>query len=218
MSFLDGKPDGSFVVWYDSGAKMGEGTFQNGKPDGIATKWHENGDKEGERTFENGELHGRRTEWNENGQKTMEASYNQGRLLSIKSWKPNGETCPLTRFENGYGLAVKWHDEKQKASEVKFQKGKEHGMGHSWYKNGNKRTSIKWELGLIEEVSVWKPDGSICPESKVVDGKGLVVKYKEDGLEEERTEIEEGEEKDFLKKLSSMEFSYDAYNKYGKWF
>ena len=44
----------------------------------------------------------------------------------------------------------------------------------------------------MERLTVWQPDGSECPVSRLAGGKGAMVTYREDGSIEEVALIEEG--------------------------
>jgi hypothetical protein len=47
--------------------------------------------------------------------------------------------------------------------------------------------------GYALDLTVWKPDGTLCPESGVTAGFGYWLSYEENGELKDRTEISNGE-------------------------
>ena len=61
---------------------------------------------------------------------------------------------------------------------VVADKPPENGPHVEYYENGKKRSEAHYKNGKLVSVSVWKPDGKLCPITKIVDGSGILVDYK----------------------------------------
>ena len=85
--------------------------LKDGKKHGLWTRWHKNGQKEWEANYKDGKEHGLWTSWYENGQKRSEKNYNYEALMTAKSWKPNGEKCPVTKVKYGFGCLVNYDED-----------------------------------------------------------------------------------------------------------
>ena len=46
------------------------------------------------------------------------------KILSVKVWKPNGQSCPVTKLENGNGLWVRYKDDGTEAWRAQYRDGK----------------------------------------------------------------------------------------------
>jgi len=100
-TYKDGKRDGLYTSWYNSGKVKGKGTYKVGEQDGLWTWWYENGQIEVEKTYKDGEGDGLWTWWYENGQKKKEGIYMDGGELnpsSIKCWDEVGNECECGRI------------------------------------------------------------------------------------------------------------------------
>jgi len=95
----------------------------------------------------------------------------------------NGKKRSEAHYKNGKrdGLATQWHKNGQKELESHYKDGKKEGLETWWYENGEKAQESHFDDGIIVSASTWKPDGQPCPETKVVDGSGIVVMYRENG-------------------------------------
>ena len=57
-TFKNGKWEGPWVEYYDSGQLFSKGTFKNGNQDGPWVHYYENGQLESKGTYKNGKKHG----------------------------------------------------------------------------------------------------------------------------------------------------------------
>lgn len=107
----------------------------------------------------------------------------------------NGQVRKLFKVENGKlnGLYTQWYENGQKKSELNYKEGNKHGFGTGWFENGQKSWEGNYEDGKVFSASVWKPDGKECPATNLVNGNGVVVNYKDDGAEEYRATLKDGE-------------------------
>jgi len=74
-----------------------------------------------------------------------------------------------------------------------YKDGKKDGLVQVWYENRQKRSEAKWKDGKLVTIVVWKPNGEKCPVTKVVNGNGVRTWYNDDGTEDFRVTIKDGE-------------------------
>lgn len=124
-TYQDGKLDGPSSVWSQGGKKQLEENYQDGTWTGLRTKWYESGQKWWEHTYQDGRKNGLWTEWYENGRKAQELSHQDDKLTSAVSWKPGGETCPVTKIEGGDGVVVYYYEDGAEKSRTTYKNGEE---------------------------------------------------------------------------------------------
>jgi antitoxin component YwqK of YwqJK toxin-antitoxin module len=71
--------------------------------------------------------------------------------------------------------------------------GKQEGLATKWYENGQQASEGNVKVGKVMTVIKWKPNGDICLVTNVKDGNGISVLYKMDGSEKERIYYKDGE-------------------------
>ena len=64
----------------------------------------------------------------------------------------------------------------------------------SFYESGQRESVKNYKDGKLMFAVSWKPDGEKCPDTKVVEGNGILVVYKKDGTEKERQAFRDGVE------------------------
>ena len=103
------------------------------------------------------------------------------------------------------GLWMSWDENGTKISEVYWTEDRVHGSFLGWHSNGKIKVightkdgevNGKWteyyasgqiacrslsQMGHLEKIFVWQPDGSACEQSMVIDGNGTFIRYLEDG-------------------------------------
>jgi len=133
--------------------------------------WHPNGEKHILRSYSEGVLNGRYIDWHSNGVRLLDGMTKNGKKEGFwKEWHPNG----------------------QKREEGEWKEGKAHGIFEEWYPTGKKANEQVLKMGFLDTGLVWKPDGSICKDSRVVKGAGQLLKYNQEGMPLERCEIKSG--------------------------
>jgi antitoxin component YwqK of YwqJK toxin-antitoxin module len=167
----DGKVDGLEITWYENGQKQSETNFKNGKENGLVTYWHEIGNKIGEVEFKDGKEDGLETYW-----------YGNGIMSGKAEWK-NG--LP-------HGNIFRWHENGLQMLHGYFKQGNAHGRSISWYENGQKEGEVVWDEGKLVNAIIWKPNGEQCPETNIVEGSGIAIRYNLDGTVGERSEFMNG--------------------------
>ena len=95
----------------------------------------------------------------------------------------NGQREGLSQLKDGKsdGLAMGWNQNGQKSWEQTYKDGKEEGLATEWYSNGQKESELTFKNGKIVKAVAWKPNGTKCPGTNVVDGNGVRVHYYEYG-------------------------------------
>lgn len=84
-SYKHGKKEGVSSYWYANGQKMMEINFKDDIGEGVSTAWWDNGHMKERGSFKNGQKDGVWTEWYwEDGQKISEETYKDGELISSK--------------------------------------------------------------------------------------------------------------------------------------
>ena len=61
-----------------------------------------------------------------------------------------------------------------------------------YYKNGKKACEEHYNYGKLVSASVWKPDGTPCPLTKIVDGSGILVFWHENGQKKAEVHYKNG--------------------------
>ena len=124
--YKDGKREGHWVFYTRDGKEINwEANFQNGKKYGVVTYWYngkKSGRKSSETNYENDVPQGLSRHYYKNGQlSSAKILYTIGEttyLKDIRSFKPNGDVCPLTNVKDGTGLFVMYDengDEEERA-------------------------------------------------------------------------------------------------------
>ena len=62
-----------------------------------------------------------------------------------------------------------------------FKDGETDGLLIGWYPNGRKEAEWTYKDGKLLTAVGWKPNGEKRPETNIVDGNGVLVRYKKDG-------------------------------------
>ena len=84
-----------------------------------------------------------------------------------------------------------------------YREGDKRGIQESWYENGQKSSEYLWD-GKVVSVKVWKPNGEVCPETRVEGGNGKEIGYGADGKPYTMSTWKNGEGSiSFLRKLDN---------------
>ena len=97
-----GKRHGDWLAYDDTGEQvLREQHYVDGKPDGVWKQWYESGKPWRETPFKDGKRHGQATEWREDGSKRAEVNFKEGLRDGLTiSWSASGEKVEQ-RFEAG---------------------------------------------------------------------------------------------------------------------
>ena len=114
-------------------------------------------------------------------------------LSNVKPFFPNALGGGLAVFFVNY-IGLNWYLDRYDYLMTLHRKlVKREGLSTNWYKNGKKSAEENHKYGKLMSVMVWKPDGEKCPVTKLKDGNGVYVKYREDGTEISRYKYSNGE-------------------------
>ena len=90
-------------------------------------------------------------------------------------WDGNG----VRRFQGEYvdnlknGQFLEWNEKAIQTSEKNYQLNKLNGNYQLWYDSGKIKLDAVFKSGKLLEARGWYPNGSPCPYSKVINGRGL---------------------------------------------
>ena len=108
----DGSIDGMKTLWFDSGAKSGEGRFVKGSKEGPWTYWYENGQKRWEGTYHTDLVEGVERSWYQNGTLCNEGISVGGRRHgAFRAWYEDGQHWWRGEYQLGVrqGPFRYWH-------------------------------------------------------------------------------------------------------------
>lgn len=78
QTYKEGKPDGIWKQYYESGQLKSETPFKEGIPDKVIKQYYENGQLKSEVTYKDGQPDGQGKKYYENGQLESEETYKEG--------------------------------------------------------------------------------------------------------------------------------------------
>jgi MORN repeat variant len=100
----DGSLDGMKTLWYESGAKRGEGRFDHGLKQGVWTFWYEQGQMRWEGSYRDGLVDGVERAWYPSGVLNFEGSSAAGqRHGAFRAWYSDGKPW----WDGTYELGVR---------------------------------------------------------------------------------------------------------------
>ena len=97
-------------------------------------------------------------------------------------WDANG----TRRFQGEYfrnkkhGEFLEWNDQSILISQKNYLQNKLNGDYQLWYETGKIKLDAIFKMGRLMEARGWYPDGSPCPYSKVIKGRGVILRYEKD--------------------------------------
>jgi|GEM_PF-4038418 len=178
-NYKNGKPDGTWLTTYASGARKSKREFRDGKPHGKVESWYEDGRKEEEGEYESGLKHGIWTTWLPNGQKTKQVEYVAGKAEGIANEWYLGEQVWITgRYIDGQkdGEWIEFYkagkdDVPQKRSLERIKAGRRDGVSEFWFKNGKLERHEEYAEGRpVGTWTAWYDNGQQMTETHWVDG------------------------------------------------
>jgi len=97
-------------------------------------------------------------------------------------WDGNG----TRRFQGEYsdnhkdGEFIEWNKHAIMISQKNYLENKLNGNYLIWYETGKIKLEALFARGRLTEARAWYPDGRPCPYSKVINGRGVILRYKKD--------------------------------------
>ena len=134
--------------------------------------WYPDGKVKGYLRRSMGQMHGKQISW-----------YPDGNFKKIWNW----------HFGKFHGRWMEWYENGVTSFQGHYRYGKKHGKWWEWYENGKMAVSAEFLDGYTLDLTVWKPDGTLCPESGVSHGFGYWLTYNPDGSLKNRNTISNGE-------------------------
>lgn len=121
-------------------------------------------------------------------------------------WDGNG----VRRFQGEYldnfknGQFLEWNEYAIQTSEKNYKLNKLHGEYQLWYDSGKIKLDAIFNGGKLLEARGWYPDGRPCPYSKVINGRGVILRYKNDQSSVPNKEIEKESSRIRFPELSEL--------------
>ena len=134
--------------------------------------WYPDGKLKGVSHFSKGRQHGKQITW-----------YPDGTLRRSWYW----------HYGEFHGRWMEWYENGVTSFQGHYRYGKKHGKWWEWYENGRMKVAGDFLDGYALDLTVWKPDGTLCPESGVSVGFGYWLSYEENGDLKDHAEISNGE-------------------------
>ena len=140
--------------------------------------------------------HGTWRSWDKHGKLYQilpnEKGYQHGQQIH---WYPDGSLRRIWHWHKGrmHGRWMEWYENGVTSFQGHYRHGKKHGKWWEWYENGRMKTAGDFLDGYALDLTVWKPDGTLCPESGVSAGFGYWLSYEDNGDLKSRSEISNGE-------------------------
>ena len=98
------------------------------------------------------------------------------------SWHENGKKMVERMWSNGtrHGPFTVWSTAGILESRGFMKNNLMHGLVEEFYSIGVKKSLIQYQNGKIDTFFRWKPDGTKCPNTNIIGGRGIVFHYHED--------------------------------------
>jgi len=110
--------------------------------------------------LKDGRKEGRWIKWDQNGSKISEIDWHEDRM------------------EGNFQV---WHSNGQLEVDGQTRDGEVNAEWQEYYPDGKLAARSILKIGHLEEIKVWKPDGTVCNYSKVSGGDGAFYEYYIDG-------------------------------------
>ncbi len=121
-----GEKHGKWVLWYESGHKVGEFNYTDGVENGDFIEWFEDGTLKAKYAFKDGQKDKVWTTYHANGKKSRETTYDTGIAIGdFKSWHPSGKVMTIGKYVEGLkeGKWISYHEDGSIKEEVLFKQG-----------------------------------------------------------------------------------------------
>lgn len=159
---VNGKANGPFVSFFDTGEKYREGEYKDGNLEGERVTYYRTGDVSYKENFNEDELNGDYISYYRNGQIEAQGVFEEGN--KVGSWE--------YFYQNGNKRMIQNFDER----------GKENGLETNYTKSGRKVSEISYSKGIIDAYKFFAEDGSILSEDERKGGDLNFVGYYSNGL------------------------------------
>ncbi len=179
-TLVNGKKNGGYISWHESGNMAAKGSYQYGKQEGIWTNWYDRDDgrKQFEGAYVDGIVEGKWIYWHANGRKYREGVYKNGMWHGeFVEWHASGNMADKGshKYNKREGTWTNWYDNERKQSEGAYLNGKLEGKWIYWDEDGRKKEERNYKEGQQLERSTYKmnPDGSFSVTKFDKDGKKI---------------------------------------------
>lgn len=197
----NGKLDGKYETWYESGKIKEQEFYQNGKLNGERKFWHESGGLWEQAFYQDGKQIGEYKTWNNNGMLTTKNFYRDDNVIITlhNIWHPNGrlaqqdwrnETSSGHKEWNEYGQPIayrfgqnggeeeykNWYENGQFQSCGFIRNKQKNGRRRIWYENGKLSAQEFYQDGMLQgEYKSWHENGTLQYIAYFMDGNRCVM-------------------------------------------
>lgn len=186
---------GRSIRKHDNGKKAQEANWKNGKLHGTKSEWWKAGTMREKMNFIAGVRHGEFSLYYDNGSIKMKGNYEKDLLEgALEGYYRNGNKEYVVHYENGIknGMSTTYFDfngEQTYADvdnieqQVLFVDGKPHGELNSYYRAGNPRNTLHYNMGVLHGASTsWHINALLAEEAYFKNGKKDSIKRVYDNL------------------------------------
>ncbi len=149
----DGKKEGAYIRWYDSGSIAEEGEYKKGEKLGIWRETYESGQTRIEAEYDANQKSGKYTSFFENGNKRAEGSYLDGVMD---------------------GVWTNYHNNSKLSEQGDMVAGKKNGKWIYYSTSGKKESAIRYVNGVEKVSRGKKPSQKVGSNNDDTDPKGTI--------------------------------------------
>lgn len=191
----NGKRDGIWIDYYESGDVWTKKSYVQGNLDGEWSSYMQNGQIEVKGVYVQGKFDGERYEYYEDGKIKLKASYIQGKSVGDTTFKyyPSGKIYNIERNLNNArdGECVYYYENGKIKSVENYIQGGSSGVSTYYFENGDVQRKEAYEQGLPsgDFVSYYE-NGKVEKEENYYNGEQKWrIEYDSTGLETSNTKI-----------------------------
>ena len=175
---------GPYTRWFTGGsaALAEQGSYREGKRDGLWTHWHESGDKAEEHTWRSGQRHGPFRRWSSQEQLVEEGGMSQGRKHGVwRRWDTSGALTMVEAWRHDELTKSSTYTEGREVRRVLYRDGHIQ-QSTVWHASGEWSVHERRE-GVWHRSTRWQAAGEGAPARRVSlkealdDGRRRVVRW-----------------------------------------
>jgi antitoxin component YwqK of YwqJK toxin-antitoxin module len=155
--FRNGRQDGEWTYWFETGKQNRKVAYKDGKLDGSWEVTRADGTISAKRSFKNGLRDGDWVTYDDTGKQPLtEEHYVDGKQNGTwKVWHPGGQQKLQMDFKDGKldGTRTEWDEKGEKRMEVTYAEGKPNGTLTRWFPDGRKLVQV-YKEGRLESEAV----------------------------------------------------------------
>ena len=192
--------EGEKITQHTNGTVATIANYKDGKLDGEFKHFQDTGEIWSHAHYKNGELHGTRKFYYRSGSLDTEQQWENGLLVgSVKSYYENGKLKTDRNHIDGkeHGISKEYYEIGELKSEYSYKMGLKHGVCKTYFKDGSVESESYFENDKAEGNSkAYFEDGHVKKEANYIGGNGASKEFYDTGeLNVETIRLENGIEK-----------------------